>query len=262
VVPPRGTCVWGCGRTNFNVEHIISRQVAKRIGIEYPVPTHLGEGVGRTEIELKDRVCTACNAGFSRRFDERMIEFMGGPIKDGTRVTLTNGRQGRLGRWAIKTALLLQVWMEDLRELHPQLGLMRSHAPAEHFRKLRAGHPAQDTRVWIGAFNHPQAPPMASFSGGIPLPEATVSGIELLADRGYQVWFTLCSVVFFVVGWDDGHKDAVADDALDGAKNFPGKLHQIWPATAERIEWPPNSGLSTHQLADLFKTYPDWVQPK
>jgi hypothetical protein len=264
VVPPRGKCIWGCGRSNFNREHILGENtIATRLGLDFPVRIELGDSDSMTEVVLEDRVCAGCNGGFMRKSDEAMVAFMDRPIREGTRVELSRGRQEILGRWAVKIALLLQMWMHDLREVHPELDLVPCHVPADHFHRLRSGDPYKTTRVWIGAAQPEFSRiPLACMSMANPMPEPTPSGVELLVDRGYQTWFTLHTVVFLVVGWDEGHKYPVADDALDGAKQFPGKLQQVWPPSPERIEWPPQGRLSSQQIASLTKTYPDWVGPE
>jgi hypothetical protein len=227
VIPLKGpTCIWGCGRSNFNREHIIGRNVAKHLGVDYPVGVQLGDSPSQqTETVLEGRVCKGCNGGWMEKLDARMVEFMGGTLKEtpGGRVELPKGRQERLGRWAVKIALLVQVWMHDLHEAQPDLDLEPPHAAADHFRKLRGGHPQTATRVWVGASPEFREVPVASMSMPNLLPESTATGIELLVPHGYHCVFTLRSVVFFVVGWDEGHKDAVADDVLDGAKDLSRK---------------------------------------
>lgn len=264
-IPPKGpTCVWGCGRSSFNREHIISRNVAKHLGVAYPVAIQLGGSPEQpTETVLEGRVCEGCNHGWMENLDTRMVEFMGGSIREGlaARVELPKGRQERLGRWAVKIALLLQVWMHDLNDAQPGLGLEPPHAPADHFHKLMAGHPQRATRVWVGASPDFQAVPVASMSMANWLSEPTPSGIELLAPRGYHCVFTIRGLVFFLVGWDEGNKDSVADDALDPAKRFPGKLQQVWPAMPERVEWPPEGHLSSKEVARLIRPYTDWIRP-
>lgn len=57
---PVGKCVWGCGRSNFDREHIIGRNVAKHMEVGYPVPVHLGDSPqGGTETIIEGRVCEA-----------------------------------------------------------------------------------------------------------------------------------------------------------------------------------------------------------
>lgn len=266
MIPPKGpTCIWGCGRSDFNREHIIGRNVAKHLGVRYPVPVRLGDSPALpTETVLEDRVCQGCNGGWMENLDARMVEFMGGAlaVDPVARVELPKGRQQRLGRWAVKIALLLQVWMHDLLEVQPDLDLEAPHAAADHFLKLMGGYPQAATRVWIGASPDFRGVPMASMSMTNWLPEPSPSGIDLLVPHGYHCVFTLRSVVFFVVGWDEGHKDAVADDALDGAKRFPGKLQQVWPAVPERVEWPPQGYLSPKEVSRLIRPYTDWIRPR
>jgi hypothetical protein len=121
VIPPKGpTCIWGCGRSNFNREHIIGRNVAKHLGVDYPTGVPLGDSPSQQEVP-------------------------------DARVELRKARQQRLGRWAVKIALLLQVWMHDLQEAEPDLDLEPPHAAADHFHKLMGGHPQKGTRVWVGA---------------------------------------------------------------------------------------------------------------
>jgi len=266
MIPPKGpTCIWGCGRSNFNREHIIGRNVAKHLQVRYPVPIKLGDSPEqKTETVLEGRVCEGCNSGWMENLDARMVEFMGGALKetpDGS-VELPKGHQEGLGRWAVKIALLLQVWMHDLKEAQPDLDLEPPHAATDHFHKLMDGHPQKATRVWVGASPDFRAIPVASMSMANWLPEPTPSGIELLAPCGYHCVFTLRSVVFFVVGWDEGHKDAVADDVLDGAKRFPGKLQQVWPSVPKRVEWPPQGYLSSEEVAHLIRPYTDWIRPR
>lgn len=206
----------------------------------------------------------ACNNGWMRKLDTHMLEFMGGAINRNPieRVELPKGRQVRLGRWAIKIALLLQLWLYDLKAIQPDLDLEEGQLAEDHFRKLWQGHPQASTRVWVGMSPDFVSVPVTFSSMANWLPESTPSGIETLAPRGYHCAFNLRRVVFLVVGWDDGRKDAVADDVLDGAKRFPGKLQQVWPAMPERVEWPPERHLSGYEVADLIRPYTDWIRPR
>ncbi len=261
-VPPKGECVWGCGRSDWAVEHIFgTNTLAKRLGITLPIHTQIGDGERDSEIVLVDRVCKRCNNGWMQRWDNLMLDFMGGAITHGprARVELSKGRQERLARWAIKVALLLEVFLHDMREAHPDFGISPAHASPDHFHKLKGGHPQKGTRVCVGAADSRFALlPVAWMSMAITVPEETASGIALLRNRGYHCWFNLRHVVFLVMGWDEGNEDAVADDVLDGAKRFPGVLQQIWPVAPERVYWPPKGRLAPQEAASLIKTYDEW----
>jgi hypothetical protein len=54
--PPFGTCVWGCGRRNFNKEHVVGRQIATLLGIPSPVEMHVGGWTGRNSQDLWMRI--------------------------------------------------------------------------------------------------------------------------------------------------------------------------------------------------------------
>jgi hypothetical protein len=120
VLGPSSECVWGCGRSNFNREHVIGRQFANSLDLPYPMVMRWGS-YGRTgrelEVVVENRVCEGCNGRWMKKLDDDVKDILGPSITDAAPVTLTPGRQKTVARWALKVGLPLMLWTHDECEL-------------------------------------------------------------------------------------------------------------------------------------------------
>ena len=118
-------CVWGCGRADFNVEHVVGRQFARRLGLPYPLALRWAE-YGRVqrelEITLPQRVCSGCNGRWMKKLDDRVRGSIGESICSGAPVQIAAaGTKRQLACWAMKVALLLNLWVHDEAVNYPEL---------------------------------------------------------------------------------------------------------------------------------------------
>ena len=167
-VPPSERCVYDCGSDHpFNREHIIAKQVADAMGVEFPVPISWGvyrttngewieHGTGEEQelaIVLENRVCERCNHKWMKKADDRMLNFMRPALAETGAVELTRPRQEILATWATKVGQLLALWFHDDSLLHPgQQG--DAFVPLNNLSRLYERiKPPERTRVWIGAID-------------------------------------------------------------------------------------------------------------
>jgi hypothetical protein len=262
VTPPFGKCVWGCGRDNFNREHIVGQQIAKLLDLELPLTMHLGDfrraGGEQIEVVLEDRVCVGCNGGWMHKLDDKMIAFMGDALSTSTPVRLNEFRQRILARWAVKVALLLEVYLHDEAIRVPILQAMGPFfVPEDNFPALRKDHgPPKRTRVWVGGLEV-ATQPFTSHSNVI-----TISGTrEPHRDPrpiGYYSVFSLGPVVFAVTGWEIGFDGAIPSEP-NPTEVALGKMRAIWPADKKPVAWPPSSQVSVRDLANMTGVPPEWA---
>ena len=259
MTPPLGKCVWGCGRDNFNREHIVGQQIAKLLDLELPLTMHLGDfsrdGGEQVEVVLKDRVCVGCNSGWMRKLDNKMIAFMGDTFSTGTPVKLDEFRQRILARWAVKVALLLEVYLFDEAVRVPKLKAAGPFfAPDDNFPALRKEHgPPKRTQVWIGELET-ATQPFTSHSSVI-----TVSGTRAPyrrptpIERGYESVFSLGPVALAVTGYEIGWNGTPL------LKRNTRKMLRIWPAAKQPVTWPPSSQITVRDLASMTGMPPEWA---
>ncbi len=248
---PSDGCVWGCGRTNFNVEHVIGRGFANRLDLPYPLVirwSEYGRVEGTLQVVVNDRVCEGCNGGFMRRLDERMRTIMGASITDKAPVDLTEDQQTRVARWAFKVAVMLMLWVHDQREQHPELlraaheadpdgRLGEPYVPLDdlaYFGKRQL--PPEHVRIWIGAATEVMPDIFQSVS-------ALSRPVDPAPERlGYYVVFALRHLVVYVLAGTTDHGDVLRQALgrfVDPAHFAPEVLVPVWPTTEKRRHWPP-----------------------
>jgi hypothetical protein len=261
VRPPFEKCVW-CDRTDFNVEHIIGQQVAKAMGVDYPVTTFRRVG-GQThqeedasgEIALEGRVCQTCNGNWMRRLDNKMMKFMYGPIRHGARVQLKQREQAILGFWATKVALLLALWQHDEAHRYPQPWAPIPFVPEDNLAFVSKHHkPPTRTRVWIADLQHP-----GRIVNYFICMSAAIPGLVDAPDYGYYVVFNLGRVFFWVSGRELAHEGGIIDDNPEPI--VPGAMRRIWPNAEQVAEWPPARTLMLDELPRLLEPPAARVDP-
>ncbi len=250
-----------CGSEQpLDEEHIIGRQVAEAMSLDYPIPMSWGHMEHTTldrfeagsredeklEVTLHHRVCKACNGGWMRKLDESMIEFMRPALKRHGTVGLTENKQRVLARWATKVALLLGVWMHD----EPRLATRpRMWVPPDNFPVLHKHHGCpKHTRVWMAAM------------ADIPVSELFATGRRIAVaggPTGYWVMFKLKRLVFYVTGVEVGYAGPVPDR---NPERFvaSGALVPIWTQASHTARWPPRVQLSPEGAGGVVQAAKDW----
>lgn len=268
LIPPSSECVWGCGHSNFNAEHVIGRQFAKEMELPYPLVLRWAEyGLPQRKLEivLRDRVCQRCNGRWMKKLDDHAREVMGPSIKSAQPVLVSSAaRRIRLARWALKVGLLLSLWFHDQTVRDPKL--IRATAPAhanssdslpyvplQTFPSVRLDRaPQPDRWVWFG-------------SAGSSIPEffMIANGLSIRGQpgerAGYSAVFSLRSLVVLVIVSAPGHRDDVtaAMGTEDPAAFHPDRLAPVWP-DADTLHWPPKRRLQTSDIEHLIGAPADW----
>ena len=273
MIPAAGQCVWGCGSNQpFNREHIIAKQIAKALGMPFPVPMSWGDirrSTGRQiehgerlenelAITLDDRVCQRCNGQWMKKSDDRMLKFT---LRNADRVQLDAKQQAVLALWANKVGLLLALWLHDQPLTDPEItGVGKSYAPADNFLALfKRQKPPDRTRIWIGAVADTAA-----------VREVGVRASQIRASRegtapvscGYYTLFHLKRLVFFVSGWDIEWSDEILDWP-NPERVLPDSraMRRISPLRERVVEWPPPARLEADDLNKLISGQPTGIQP-
>ena len=234
--PPFGTCVWGCGRGNFNKEHVIGKQIARLFDLPIPMIMHVGSFVGRSEqtlrIILKRRVCVRCNGTWMSETDDRFMVVMREALRSGAGIELAKDSQEIVATWATKVALLVELFLHDLMQRNPQIEVGSTFIPVDNLQALyRIRKPAEGTTVWLGAVDHESLHPFSSIGGAIfGGPAGPVDGIARGELCGYQSIFSLRDVVFGVRGWASQYVGNEPKGMAEPDTVAPGKTIQIGPS--------------------------------
>jgi hypothetical protein len=142
-------CIF-CGRSDtLTGDHVISRAVRRELRIKSNVVRHYGDQtreMGDALSVIVKPVCVGCNGGWMSRLERDVVSFFGVAFRAAATVDLDPSRQERLATWAIKTALLLEVY--TVRLPYPD---RRAYVPEGCLRWL-AGHssPPPGAKVWLG----------------------------------------------------------------------------------------------------------------
>jgi hypothetical protein len=260
--------VWGCGRSNFNEEHIVGRQFAKALDLPYPLAMMWAD-YWRMEhkllgVVINDRVCEGCNGHWMKKLDDRVRKLMGASITDGAPADISNGEQLRLARWAMKVALLLMLWVHDECDKHPELleatraqepgRTDEPYVPMQDFAYVGDHHrPPDGVLIYIGAAND-----------AVPDFYSSVSALSRPAEPGperfgYYVLFALRHLVVYVV--------AGLQDPVNGIPGFhpsnllPDKLALVWPQSPDSVHWPPPEEVTAEDIQALTAAEPGFGEP-
>jgi hypothetical protein len=270
LIAPSEKCVYDCGSTApFNREHIIAKQVAEAMGMEFPVPVRWGayrlvdgESIehGETEedelgIVLENRVCLRCNANWMKKADDRMLGFMRPALAETGPVELIKSRQEILAVWATKVGQLLALWFHD----NPQLpdGTGEAFVPPNNLARLYARiRPPERTRVWVGSVEDSAGLPSEVDAKPKTIRVQLTEGGPALP-VGYVTQLRLRRLVFLVSGWDLDFPADVPDFPNPGSVlGNPAAMIPIWPIESETFPWPPERRLSPEDLDRLLQAKP------
>jgi hypothetical protein len=265
---PSTECVWGCGRTNFNEEHIIGRQFAKALELPYPLAMRWAD-YWRMEhkllaVVINDRVCEGCNSRWMKKLDDRARKLMGPSITECAPVDISSVEQLRLARWAMKVALLLMLWVHDECAKHPELleaaraqepgRTDEPYVPVEDFADVGKRHrPPDGVLIWIGAASD-ELPDFFSSVSALSRPA------EPTPERfGYYAMAALRHLVVYVVAGLQDPDDGLAWFRPDNLA--PGKLVLIWPRSTEPVHWPPPQKFTAADVGGLTAADPGFGEP-
>ena len=253
MLPAFGTCVWDCGRRDFNREHIVGLQIAKLLDTTPPV-TIAWNNYAKTgeviEVVLPNRVCKGCNENWMRKLDRRMVAFMKDAIRDDAPVVLNEKRQLTLAHWAVKVALLFLLHMNDEKPAQARSSEYELfYAPADNFAAVfKHQRPPPRTQVWLGARQERANDRLMVSSSTLfepPNPDPP-PGAPILNPFGYGIVISLHRLVFVVRGVDLMYGGPLLEPYAD---LVPASLLPVWPARGADVEWPPSRELSSQDVA-------------
>jgi hypothetical protein len=267
MLEPSKECIWGCGRSDFNQEHIVGKQFAKALDLAYPLAMQWADYWRMEhkllEVVINDRVCTGCNGKWMKKLDDRVRAFMEASITEGEPVDISPANQLVLARWTIKVALLLMLWVHDECAQHPELleavrvqepgRTDEPYVPVDHFLSIyKRQQPPAGVLIWIGAA-----------SDEIPDFFSSVSALSRPAEPsperfGYYAMFALRHLIVYVVSGLQDPQDGLV--GLDPANLAPRKLVPIWPRSTGPVHWPPAQEIAAADVGSLTASDPGFVE--
>jgi hypothetical protein len=266
MLAPSTECVWGCGRSNFNEEHVIGRQFAKAMNLPDPLIMRWADYARQEhalEIVLNDRVCEGCNSRWMKKLDDRVRKLMGPSIIDGAPVDISSVEQLRLARWAMKVALLLMLWVHDECAEHPELleatraqepgRTDEPYVPVDDFADVGRRHrPPSGVLIWIGAASD-EIPDFFTSVSALSRPA------EPVPERfGYYAMFALRRLIVFVAAGLQNALDGPLAD-IDPATLDLDKLVLIWPRSTASVHWPSAQALTATDVASFTGSHPSFA---
>jgi|GEM_PF-6191976 hypothetical protein len=267
MLEPSTECIWGCGRSNFNQEHIVGKQFAKALDLPYPLAMRWADYWRMEhkllEVVINDRVCTGCNGKWMKKLDDRVRAFMGPSITEGASVDISSANQLLLARWAIKVALLLMLWVHDECAKHPELLAATQaqepgrtgepYVPVDDFLSVyKRQRPPDGVLIWIGGASDEIPEFFSSVS-------ALLRPAEPSPERfGYYAMFALRHLVVYVIAGIQDPNNGLA--GFNPATLAPGKLVPIWPRSTDPVHWPPAQNMTAADVGSLTGSDPGFVE--
>jgi hypothetical protein len=166
-------------------------------------------------------VCDDCNHGWMHDLEDEAIPILAGPIL-GHPAEFSESDQRVMARWAVKTALLLELSLRVVRGV--------GHAPAGAFDFLRQhGEPPPGHRVWIGAVKAKRTWPGWTSSSTVMVGPSEAD----MVPQGYLAAFLVGHLLFQVFGPNLG-----TDHNIELGVIPDRVLRPIWPISLPVIRWP------------------------
>ncbi len=229
--PAPGRCAF-CGATNLSQEHVwpkwISRQLDDRGG--FTMPSLHGPRRLRS-LDFTAPICLTCNNRWLAVL-ENDVQPVLAPLIRGEERMLSSKDQHLLAAWAVKTALML-----DLFSGKPVIPTGFYY----NFRLRRCPHEGQI--VWLGAYRDWHYAAWAQH-GGL---HVGVSADE--PPNAFVSTFTAFRVVFQVAGaFDRGI-------TFNEGRLLAAALARVWPPSEQSVDWPPKKlAFGDESLAELAQS--------
>jgi len=212
-------------------EHVISKTVRRQMpllsGVTRTFAGHTSRPQNVLHIVLRRAVCPNCNGGWMHQLEDDFVALVGPKIARPEEMVLDPAQQERVATWAIKTALLLEVWTCAQGR--------GSYVPVDNLRWL-ASHqsPPAFAQVWMAGVDSRLKRLAWSQSGFLAI--ATGERVACLAT------FTVGHLGFQVFARDiedPNHPGTARSLApIDPPQEIRDATVCIWP-TVERALWPP-----------------------
>lgn len=237
----KGSCVMCGGRGPLTDEHAISRTVRAQLPLlTKVVETFAGQSkspVNVVHAVIDNCVCGPCNNEWMSKLETDFVRIMGSHIANPKITMFDPSEQERVATWAIKTALLLEIYVTALGQ--------GAYVPTDNLRWLAEHNsPPPGSRVWLAGVESQMKRAAWAQAGGL----AIGSG-EFVA---YLATFSIGCVGFQVFG-----RNVVDSKTGDFARdlsplNPPEKLQQalveFWPGNGDNACWPPSALINVDAL--------------
>jgi hypothetical protein len=212
----------------------IANALAPKGDVEWQLDRHPIAGRRLFEVEIA-ALCRACNGSWGRDYEQRVARWVGPSLRDLRRdVILNSGQQRLLATWAVKTGLLVELALEDLRG--PAL------TPRSHLEWLHTHHrPPVGSTVWMFAVN------IAERVGNENTVRALLAWGKTIGlgaqpfhpPRGYMTTFTAGYIGFQVMGWELDARVPLGPSHVLLPNHMKMAIRQLWPAMGRRsFIWP------------------------
>jgi hypothetical protein len=245
-----------CGSPDLTKEHIWPNWLRGIFKVERLTHTIGGHGSAAQKKQWlappftaqAQLVCSKCNSGWMSRLEGRSKRVLSLMIQCKA-ADLVETEQRLVTTWAVKTAMMMQVFV------HPS----RVTIPPDHYRQLyqRKDAPPDTVRVWLALQDHTDpryvAKPLGLFAS-LPKPP--------IQPNAYWVTLTIGCLVMQILG-AAGPLPRYLDDGIPVLRVLP--LLRIWPAQTT-VRWPPLPPLTHEDVGRLLGAFDgqeplEWIEP-
>ena len=228
--PAPGRCAF-CGATDLTHEHVWPKWLSRELGGHGGFTMSSPHGPRRVRsLDLTAPICVTCNNRWLGVL-ENDVQPVLAPLIRGEEQTLAPGEQQLLATWAVKTALMLDLWSG--KPLIPTLFYY-------DLRLQRRPHEGQ--LVWFGAYRGWQA--ALAWQDGL---HVGISDEE--PPNAFVSTFTAFRVVFQVAGaFDRGI-------TFNDRRLLAAALTRVWPPSGQPADWPRKKlAFGDESLAELARS--------
>jgi hypothetical protein len=238
-----------CGCTDdLTDEHVISKTVRKQLPLVTGVRRIFqGRTSGQRQVlhvVLEKAVCQTCNNGWMRDLENDFVALLGPQLRNERAARLNPDAQERVATWAIKTALLLQLYSIALDGKN-------AYAPQDNLTWL-VDHvsPPPGSEVWFGRHNARNRQLHWSRPGAMYWHDTTPISYVNTFSVGYVVFYVLGNDVQIIAG-----RPRLSVASLKPPPRFSQVVVQIWPGNGDDAVWPSRESLEFDEL-DTFTNWP------
>ena len=223
-----------CGTdTALTDEHVISRTVRKQIPLLGKVRETVGRDV-RPEVDVlnmvvADCVCHPCNDVWMGDLEDDFVARLGECLTQPLYITLNPSDQERIAMWVIKTAIMIEVYMECCQDV------ASAHIPFDNLRWMATNvSPPPNSKAWMFSFDSGQK--RLGWSRGGTIGDHRGNPI------GALMTFTVANLGFQALVFDstDPVTREVAEPpaSLEPPPPFSFPLVPLWPASETEVRFP------------------------
>ncbi len=244
-----GLCLF-CGREEATLEHIIPKEMSRRLWEVSPFTPEHGAPISRPAeakrfyhskyVDLKiSAVCERCNGDFFNRLQDGSKTFWHAAIA-GHSVQMDTALKRSVATWAYKTALLMPLPNMPRTEWEPTVGDLA--------RELRIqGRPRVGVSVWTARYDLRDDFPEHVVIGRVGELHVKRGGTEFI---GVQVIFTIGYMMYVVIYWQRRGPDGVP---REDERYPPSHFIRLWPVFVGDSDWPPDHLFRFSEIDPLMR---------